>query len=76
MDLSYSAEELAFRDEVRAWLAANLPADLRDKVTQYQHLSRDDLVRWHSCHQGLVSAALAGGVGWNRLVHHAALHQG
>ena len=25
MDLSYSAEELAFRNEVRDWLAANLP---------------------------------------------------
>ena len=26
MDLNYSAEELAFRDEVRTWLQANLPA--------------------------------------------------
>ena len=31
MDLNYSPEELAFRDEVRSWLAANLPADLREK---------------------------------------------
>ena len=28
MDLNYSQDELAFRDEVRAWLAAHLPADL------------------------------------------------
>ena len=27
MDLNYSAEEERFRDEVRAWLAANLPKD-------------------------------------------------
>ncbi len=47
MDLNYSAEELAFRDQVRAWLAATLPADIRDKVTQYEHLSREDFVRWH-----------------------------
>ncbi len=47
MDLNYSAEELAFRDEAGAWLRDNLPADLRDKVTQYQSLSRDDLLRWH-----------------------------
>ena len=47
MDLSYSPEELAFRDEVRGWLQANLPADLRDKVAAYAHLSRDDLLRWH-----------------------------
>jgi hypothetical protein len=47
MDLNYSADELAFRDEVRAWLAANLPDDIRDKVTGYRHLSKDDHLRWH-----------------------------
>jgi len=26
MDLSWSDEELAFRDEARAWLSANVPA--------------------------------------------------
>ena len=36
MDLSYSPEEQAFRDEVRGWLTANLPADIRDKVTGYR----------------------------------------
>ena len=30
MDLNYSPEETAFRDEVRAWLRDNLPAELRD----------------------------------------------
>ncbi len=47
MDLSYSPEELAFRNEVRDWLSANLPQDIRDKVVGYQHLSRDDFIRWH-----------------------------
>ncbi|MFN0300565.1 MAG: acyl-CoA dehydrogenase family protein [Burkholderiales bacterium] len=47
MDLNYSAGELAFRDEVRAWLAGNLPNDLRNKVTSYDHLSREDLLQWH-----------------------------
>ncbi len=47
MDLNYSAEELAFRDEVRAWLDASVPAGLRRKVLDYEELSRDDLVRWH-----------------------------
>lgn len=47
MDLNYSPEESAFRDEVRGWLQENLPADLREKVTTYQELSRDDLLRWH-----------------------------
>jgi alkylation response protein AidB-like acyl-CoA dehydrogenase len=47
MDLNYSPEEAAFRDEVRAWLTANLPDDLRDKVVNYKELTRDDLLRWH-----------------------------
>ncbi len=47
MDLSYSPEEQAFRNEVREWLTANLPADIRSKVVGYQHLSKDDYIRWH-----------------------------
>ena len=47
MDLSYSTEELAFRDEVRDWLAGNLPADIREKVVGYRHLSKEDFTRWH-----------------------------
>ena len=75
MDLSYSPEELAFRDQVRAWLEANLPGDIRDKVVGYHGLSKEDIVRWHGIlsRPGLVGAALAGGVGWHRLEHHAAL---
>ncbi len=47
MDLTYSPDELAFRDEVRGWLKANLPNEIRDKVVQYQHLAKEDLMRWH-----------------------------
>jgi alkylation response protein AidB-like acyl-CoA dehydrogenase len=47
MDLSYCADELQFRSEVRQWLAANLPGDLRDKVVTYQPLDRADYIRWH-----------------------------
>ena len=47
MNLSYSADELAFRDEVRVWLRGNLPGELRDKVIRYEPLSRDELLRWH-----------------------------
>lgn len=47
MDLNYSDEELAFRDEIRSWLAENLPQDLREKVETYADLTRDDLMRWH-----------------------------
>lgn len=47
MDLNYSAEETAFRDEVRAWIEANLPDDIREKVVTYQDLGKDDYTRWH-----------------------------
>ena len=46
MDLSFSAEELAFRDEVRAFIAANVPADTRRKVLEGLEVSRDDTLRW------------------------------
>ena len=70
MDLNYSAEELAFRDEVRSWLQANLPQDLREKVESYAHLSKDDLMRWHRilAKKGWVAPAWPkewGGTGWN-----------
>ncbi|HEX5477583.1 MAG TPA: acyl-CoA dehydrogenase family protein, partial [Burkholderiales bacterium] len=70
MDLNYSAEEIAFRDEARAWLEANLPAGLRDKVARYEHLSREDLLRWHRilAKKGWVAPAWPkewGGTGWN-----------
>jgi alkylation response protein AidB-like acyl-CoA dehydrogenase len=70
MDLNYSAEELAFRDETRSWLEKNLPDDLRKKVAEYAHLSKDDLLRWHRilAKKGWVAPAWPrewGGTGWN-----------
>jgi alkylation response protein AidB-like acyl-CoA dehydrogenase len=66
MDLNYSHEELAFRDEVRTWLAGNLPHELKDR----SHLSKEELMRWHRilARQGWVAPAWPrewGGTGWN-----------
>jgi alkylation response protein AidB-like acyl-CoA dehydrogenase len=47
VDLNYSPEEVAFRDEVRAWLRQKLPDELRDKVLNYRELTKDDLLGWH-----------------------------
>ena len=47
MDLNYSPEETAFRDEVRAWIRENLSDELRDKVLNYRELSKDELLGWH-----------------------------
>jgi len=70
VDLNYSADEAAFREEVRAWLGANLAPDLKDKVASYAHLSKDDLLRWHRilAAKGWVAPAWPrewGGTGWN-----------
>jgi alkylation response protein AidB-like acyl-CoA dehydrogenase len=70
MDLNYSVEELAFRDEARAWLAKNLPRELKEKVENYEHLSKEDLLRWHRilADKGWVAPAWPkewGGTGWN-----------
>ncbi|HEV8106110.1 MAG TPA: acyl-CoA dehydrogenase family protein, partial [Burkholderiales bacterium] len=70
MDLNYSPEEAAFRDEVRAWLASNLPQDLKARVASYAHLSKDELLRWHRilAKKGWVAPAWPkewGGTGWN-----------
>ena len=70
MDLNYSPEESAFRNEIRGWLAANLPPELKEKVAAYAHLSKDDLLRWHRilAQKGWVAPAWPrewGGTGWN-----------
>jgi alkylation response protein AidB-like acyl-CoA dehydrogenase len=70
MDLNYSPEEAAFREEARGWLNAHLPQDLKDKVANYAHLSKEDLLRWHKilAMKGWVAPAWPkewGGTGWN-----------
>lgn len=47
MDLAFSAEERAFRDDVRAFVAEKLPADVREKMQRGDELQKDDLARWH-----------------------------
>ena len=46
MDLRYTPEEENFRAEVQAFLAAELPADIRDKVRLGRRLRKDDMMRW------------------------------
>lgn len=47
MDLNYSPEEVAFRNEVRAWLEANVPEDIRLKVSHGIELTREEQLDWH-----------------------------
>ena len=48
MDLSFTPDELAFREEVRAFLREKVPADLTDKVREGRHLTKADHERWHA----------------------------
>jgi alkylation response protein AidB-like acyl-CoA dehydrogenase len=75
MDLNYTSEDLAFRDQVRAFLDANLPADLQTKVRKHLRMSKDDYVRWHKilAAQGWVAPgwpAEFGGPGWTPVQRH------
>jgi alkylation response protein AidB-like acyl-CoA dehydrogenase len=46
MDLRETAQEQAFRAEVRSFVDANLPADIRQRVLNFQHVGREEYVRW------------------------------
>lgn len=48
MDLNYTAEEKAFRDEVRTYLAENLSPRLSAKVAEDKRLNKEDMVEWHN----------------------------
>lgn len=48
MDLDFSKEEIAFRDEVRRFLNAHLPEHLADRVREGIHLTKTDMLEWHA----------------------------
>jgi pimeloyl-CoA dehydrogenase large subunit len=47
MDLNFTAEELAFRDEMRGFFRGEFPRDIRRKVAEGRALSRDEIVNSH-----------------------------
>lgn len=46
MDIQMSAEDLAFREEVRAFVAANLPETTRENIDLGKSLTKSDYVEW------------------------------
>jgi alkylation response protein AidB-like acyl-CoA dehydrogenase len=48
VDLNFTPEEEAFREEVRAFLRAELPAALSDKVRSGKRLTKADMEQWHA----------------------------
>jgi len=75
MDLSYTPEEQAFRDEVRAWLAKRLSRRLSAKVKKGQRLTKADYLEWHAAlrERGWLAwhwPVEHGGTGWTPVEKH------
>ena len=47
MNLDFSPEDLAFRDEVRAFIADNYPERLREFGGDRENLTKEDMLSWH-----------------------------
>ena len=70
MDMEFTAEDLAFRDEVRAFIAENYPQELRGKQDEGDELGKEDFLAWHRIlhKKGWVAPAWPveyGGTGWS-----------
>ncbi|MBI1188723.1 MAG: pimeloyl-CoA dehydrogenase large subunit [Alphaproteobacteria bacterium] len=68
MNLEFTPEELAFRDEVRAFIRDSFPAYLREKTSRDQ-MAKEDFLAWHKilAEKGWVAPSWPtewGGPGW------------
>jgi alkylation response protein AidB-like acyl-CoA dehydrogenase len=75
MDLNYTPQEQAFRDEVRAFVRSRLPHEISRKVLEHKRLEKEDHVRWQKIlyEQGWVAPGWPveyGGTGWNPVQRH------
>ena len=75
MDLNFTPEELAFRAEIRQWVAENLPREISHKVHNALRLSREDMQRWGQIlgQRGWLGYAWPtqfGGPGWTAVQKH------
>ena len=69
MNLDFSPEDVAFREEVRTFIAENYPKDLRAKQDSGEPLSKEDYLAWHKvlAKKGWVAPSWPlehGGTGW------------
>ena len=75
MNFEYSAEEQAFRAQVRQFLKEKLPKHISETILQHKRLHREDLIRWHKilAVQGWSVPAWPkqfGGTGWTAVQLH------
>ncbi|MCJ7873407.1 acyl-CoA dehydrogenase family protein [Phaeobacter sp. J2-8] len=69
MDFSFTPEENSFREEVRAFMAAELPQDIRDTHFGFRRHTWEQMFRWHKivANKGWVAPYWPveyGGTGW------------
>ena len=72
MDLRFTPEEAAFREEVRTFIRDNLPADIRDRMKLGHSPRKEDTVRWQRILNAKGWAGLSwpkewGGPGWTAI---------
>ncbi len=75
MNLNYTPEEQAFREQVRVFLNERLPAEISRKVLEHKRLSKEDQVRWQKIlhEQGWIAPGWPqeyGGCEWNAVQRH------
>ncbi|WP_265500106.1 acyl-CoA dehydrogenase family protein [Paracoccus beibuensis] len=75
MDMRFTPGEQAFRDQVRAFLQAELDADLARKVRLHQPLTKAEMEGWHAklSAQGWLAGNWPrefGGAGWTAIERH------
>jgi len=69
MNLEFSPEDIAFREEARRFIAENYPVQLRGKQEEGEELAKEDFLSWHRvlAKKGWVAPAWPkdyGGPGW------------
>jgi alkylation response protein AidB-like acyl-CoA dehydrogenase len=70
MNLDFSAQDIAFRQQVQAFIQDHYPAQLRGKADEGEELSKEDFLSWHRAvaKQGWVAPGWPveyGGPGWS-----------
>ncbi|MBW2500193.1 MAG: acyl-CoA dehydrogenase family protein [Deltaproteobacteria bacterium] len=70
MDLSYTPDQIRFRDEVRSWIAEAMPSEMRKKADDGRNFEHEETMAWHKIlyAKGWVAPnwpAEVGGTGWD-----------
>jgi alkylation response protein AidB-like acyl-CoA dehydrogenase len=69
MNLDFAPEDVAFREEVRSFIAENYPEQLRGKQDEGEELGKEDFLSWHRAlaKKGWIAPSwpvALGGTGW------------